>query len=325
MSDLFAVRVLGVSRRAARLLVTSVHPDSGKSAPHAVFALMLMYDPIAQSEDAAFSKHRHLEDSALAQAMDERSVFDSAWMKANAQAFVAKVKRSGPLLEIQPTHPAWIEHLRKGMAWRTAAYDAGPGLPAAPRSPAPKGAPASRSQDPAAGFRVGQPHLPKHKLPGAFIALYGANRYVADPVLTDPAAMKNATASMVGQPLLLVPKRGPKRVGTLVLTSPEQVLIYHEAADWHGSEVADFDDLKSLGRAWLSQDEAATAPEPTAKTGPRKAAKKAVRKAGARKAAKKAVSKAGPWKAAKKAASKAGARKAAKKTVKGRAATSVRR
>ncbi|NMO20558.1 hypothetical protein HPC49_32090 [Pyxidicoccus fallax] len=60
-------------------------------------------------------------------------------------------------------------------------------------------------------------------------------------------------------------------------------LRYLEAADWHGSELIDFDDLKSLGRAWLSQDDAAAASEPTAKP-ERGGAKKAASKAGAKKA-----------------------------------------
>ncbi|WP_375758646.1 hypothetical protein [Corallococcus exercitus] len=137
MSDLFAVRVLNVTRQVARLRVTSVHPDSGKPAPRAVFALMLMYDPIEKSGDAEFSKYSHLGDSAFARLKREPGAFSSNWMDANAQAFVAKVKQVGAALEVHPTHPEWIAHLRKGMAWRTTAYDAGPGLPAEPRAPAP--------------------------------------------------------------------------------------------------------------------------------------------------------------------------------------------
>jgi hypothetical protein len=135
VSDLFAVRVLAISSKAIRLSVTRVHPDAGRPAPHAVFALMLMYDPIEKSKDPEFSKYRHLEDSALAQEVREHKGFSALWVNANAQAFVAKVTRSGPFLDIQPTHPAWGEHLRKGMSWRTTAHDAGPGAPAAPRSP----------------------------------------------------------------------------------------------------------------------------------------------------------------------------------------------
>jgi hypothetical protein len=155
MSELFAIRVFEVSDKSASMRVYSVHPDSGPRAPHAVFALMLMYDPIAKSGDAEFKEYRHLDNSPLAQAMDASNAFNSEWMNANARAFVEKVKVSGAVLKIKPTHPAWLEHLREGMWWRTAAYDAGPGLPAAPR--APKGAPPRRSQDPAAGFRVGRP------------------------------------------------------------------------------------------------------------------------------------------------------------------------
>src|SRR4051812_32327716 len=121
MAELFAVHVLEVSGRSARLRVTSVHPDSGPPAPRAVFALMLMYDPITSSGDAAFKKYRHLEGSALARAMDAHDAFDSQWMNANARAFVESVTLSGSELTIQPTHPAWIKHLREGMSWRTAA------------------------------------------------------------------------------------------------------------------------------------------------------------------------------------------------------------
>ncbi|MBN8467364.1 hypothetical protein JYJ95_12645 [Corallococcus exiguus] len=145
MSDLYAVRVLGVSRQAVRLSVARVHPDAGKPAPHAVFALMLIYDPIEKAGDAGFSKYRHLNDAALVREAGGRKVFTAQWMNANAQAFVSKVKRSGPFLDIQLTHPAWGEHLRKGMAWRTTAYDVGPGLPAEPRVPAPEQAAVPRS------------------------------------------------------------------------------------------------------------------------------------------------------------------------------------
>ncbi|WP_199738384.1 hypothetical protein [Corallococcus sp. CA054B] len=110
-----------------------------------MFALMLLYDPIEKAEDAGFSKYPHLKDAALVREAGGRKAFTGQWMNANAQAFVSKVKRSGPFLDIQLTHPAWGEHLRKGMAWRTTAYDAGPGLPAEPRVPALEQAPAPRA------------------------------------------------------------------------------------------------------------------------------------------------------------------------------------
>jgi hypothetical protein len=135
MSDLFSVRVLSVKPKAVRLSVRRVHPDAEQPAPHAVFALMLMFDPIEKSKDPEFTKYRHLEDSALAREVRAHNGFTDAWVNANAQAFVAKVKRSGSFLDIQLTHPAWGEHLRERMMWRTTAYDMGPGLPAEPRVP----------------------------------------------------------------------------------------------------------------------------------------------------------------------------------------------
>lgn len=127
MSELFAVQVAEVSPQSVKLAVRSVHPDSGPVAPSATFALQLIYDPILNSGYSAFRAHRHLEASPLAQVMDVESYLDPAWVQANARAFVAKAKVSRGVLEIWPTHPGWTEHLRKGMAWDTAAYDDGPG------------------------------------------------------------------------------------------------------------------------------------------------------------------------------------------------------
>ncbi|NNB88745.1 hypothetical protein [Corallococcus exiguus] len=110
-----------------------------------MFAFMLIYDPIEKAEDAEFSKYRQLKDAALVREVGGRKVFTSEWMNANARAFVSKVTRSGPFLDIQLTHPAWGEHLRPRMAWRTTAYDVGPGLPAEPRVPAMEQATVPRS------------------------------------------------------------------------------------------------------------------------------------------------------------------------------------
>jgi hypothetical protein len=169
------------------------------------------------------------------------------------------------------------------MRWRTAAYDVGPGLPVAPRLPAPKGVPPLRTQDPAAGFRIGRPKSKEFRL-DAFIPLHGTNRYVADPVLSDPTAMAKATKTMLGQPLLLVPKSGRKKGGALVAREETYGLLYSESDSSHGYVSFSFDELKSLGRAWLTQEDAPTSTQPSVaavsvakKTARRGAAKKSTR------------------------------------------------
>ncbi|RYZ44080.1 MAG: hypothetical protein EOO71_01000 [Myxococcaceae bacterium] len=146
MSDLFAIRVYSVTPKVVRLSVTRWHPDVKQPSTNAVFALMLMYDPIERSTHLEFKKYRHLADSAFAREVRADGGFSGNWMDANAQAFVAKVKRIGSSLEIHLTHPAWGEHLRRGMSWRTTAYDAGPGLPAEPRAPRAQQAAATASK-----------------------------------------------------------------------------------------------------------------------------------------------------------------------------------
>ena len=311
MSALFHVRVAAVSAGSATLQVRSIHPDSGPPSAMATFALMLLYDPIINSGYSDFRKYNHLEASALARAMDRQDYLRSSWIRQNARAFVARAKVTQGALEIWPTHPAWIEHLRKGMAWETAAYSDGPGEPAEPRVPAPADAPVQSSRDPAAGFRVGAPKLDDCDVQEAFIPLHGANHYVADPVFTEPAAMKQAVQTMLGQPLLVVPRRGPAETGALVEVRPSGVYIYRESEYGWGACTHNFDELSALGRAWLKLPQAA------AKKAVKKAAKAAVKKAAVKKAAvkKAAVKKAAVKKAAvkKAAVKKAAVKKAAVK------------
>ena len=308
MSELFTVQVTEVTREYAVLWVDSVHPDSGPPMPTATFALMLMYDPIINSGYSAFRKYRHIESSPLAQAMDRDDYLNASWIPANARAFVAKVKVSRGSLTIWPTHPGWIEHLRVGMAWDTAAYSNGPGQAVPKRVPEAPGA-ALRSSDPSAGFRVGAPKSDDYKLPRAFIALHGSNRYVADPVIKDPATMATAVRELIGQPVVVVPKRGPNEIGTIVEVREDGVYLYSESEwGWGGSFHA-FVSMAALGRAWLK----VKANEPGEAAPAKKAAKKAGKKTA--KVATKKIAKVAAKKTAKVAARKT-AKVAAKKTAK---------
>ena len=318
MSELFAARVTEVTPEYAVMEVRSVHPDSGPPMPTATFALMLMYDPIINSGYSAFRKYRHLESSALAQAMDRDDYLNASWVPANARAFVARAKVSRGTLTIWPTHPGWIEHLRVGMAWDTAAYSAGPGQAVPKRAPAPAGAVSARASDPAAGFRVGTPKIDDCTLKGAFIAQHGANRYVAEPVITDPTAMATAARGMIGQPVIVVPKRGPKEIGTIVAVHDTGVSLYAESEWGWGGGMHYYKDLRSLGRAWLAVSAGASA-----KVGGDKGAKK-VAKVGGKQSVKKVAKVAGKQSAKKvaKAAGKQSAKQVGKAGAKkvGRAA-----
>ena len=309
MSELFAARVTEVTPEYAVMEVRSVHPDSGPPMPTATFALMLMYDPIINSGYSAFRKYRHLESSALAQAMDRDDYLNARWVPANARAFVARAKVSRGTLTIWPTHPGWIEHLRVGMAWDTAAYSAGPGQAVPKRAPAPAGAVSARASDPAAGFRVGTPKIDDCTLKGAFIAQHGANRYVAEPVITDPTAMATAARGMIGQPVIVVPKRGPKEIGTIVAVHDAGVSLYAESEWGWGGGMHYYKDLKSLGRAWLAVSAGASAKvggdtgaKQVAKVGAKAGAKKVGRAAGKKSAQK--VARVGVKKAARVGAKK---------------------
>ncbi len=289
MSELFSVSVAAVDANQAKLAVRSIHPDSGPPAGTATFALMLVFDPIASAQYSEFAKFHHLESSPLAEEMDLQNYLDPSWITANARAFVKSAKVAKGVLTVVPTHPAWISHLRKGMRWETAAYDGGPGAAAEPRVPV-KGEPVP-SRDPAAGFRVGAPKQEDVKIPEAFIPLHGANRYVAHPVITDPAEMAAAAAKMLGQPVLMTPKRGIPEVGTIIQLGDGWMSTYYESpggGGW-GSGGKSYSDLKSMGRAWLKERliVTETEPAPSEPAAPAKAKKPRIAAKTARKTAKK--------------------------------------
>ena len=287
MSELFACRVTAVSKTSAKIAVRSVHPDSGPPQPNATFALMIVYDPIMSSAYSDMREYTHLEGSPLAQEMDRDNYLDPAWIRENARAFVAKAKVSKGVLEVWPTHPAWIEHLRTGMAWDTAAYSNGEGDPVDPRAPTPPPeGPIAHSRNPAEGFRVGAPKYEKEfpDIKEAFIPQESASRYVADPVITGVAEMAKAAATMIGQPILFVPQRGPKQVGTILGATSEYMQVYHEDTGGYGYGSESFTDLKSFGRAWLKEK---TVPTLVPKAAAKKPAKKAPVKKTAAKRAKK--------------------------------------
>jgi hypothetical protein len=255
MSDLFAVSVKAVSKKSAKLAVESVHPDSGPVQATSTFALMLVYDPIGMSGYSEMEAYHHLETAPLAAEMDRDNYVDSKWLIKNANAFIAKTTVTKGVLEVWPTHPAWIEHLRVGMAWETTAYSNGPGDKAAPRAPSNKVT--THSKDKAEGFRLGTPQadLNGETPKPAYIPLFGATRYVADPVLTDPKAIAAALASLTNEPVFVVPKRGPSEVGALMQPRSEEGRVwfhlYREVGGGYSYVGVNLEDVKSIGRAWL--------------------------------------------------------------------------
>ena len=111
--------------------------------------------------------------------------------------------------------------------------------------------------EPSSIFRIGSPKtdLEGETPKGAYIPLFGPSRYVADPVLTDPKAIADALAALTNEPVILVPKRGPSEVGTLVQPRSKDGRVwfhlYHETRLSYGYMGVNIDDVKSIGRAWL--------------------------------------------------------------------------
>jgi len=143
-TDLFHVKVSDVSHTRIMLslrIITGEQPDfySSKS-----FALMLVYDPIIHEmvSDAPLGRELSFDDTMngewLYDHVDE--YIQSAVLEdVRNQPFTADLKAMSPKqrrdffrssrapsarFEITVTQPEWLAHLRKGMEWDSAAFDA---------------------------------------------------------------------------------------------------------------------------------------------------------------------------------------------------------
>lgn len=149
------------------------------------------------------------------------------------------------------------------MKWASLAYDAGEAAPTTARAPTarPKFAPPIEDRDPKAGFRVAKTkdRFYHHAGP-VHHPLLSAMHYVADPILADAAAMAAASAKLVGEPVLVVPKKGLPEVGALLAVLKDQpgLYLWMETGGGYRGQPYAFRELRSMGRAWLASSGAAS-------------------------------------------------------------------
>lgn len=135
MSTLYEINVLEKQATKVKLKIQVVHPDSMYIAPTPGFALMLLFN---MSED----------NSPIRKEMDFNDTMNSEWMQQYARGYVKDVKATlsneppedarwdtshsyyedsskwlNGIMEIEVTHPAWIEHIKTGDSKDSADYD----------------------------------------------------------------------------------------------------------------------------------------------------------------------------------------------------------
>ena len=130
MSTLFNVEVADVEGTHVKLTLVSVHSHAGPFGTDPVFALRLLHEP-------AFELDEHLNYTGLCplgEAVTYDDVMDGEWARENASRFIAAVEvrpadlpeevPTGTLAgyEIEVTDPQWVEHLRNGQTWDSAAF-----------------------------------------------------------------------------------------------------------------------------------------------------------------------------------------------------------
>ena len=130
MSTLFNVEVDEASGTRAKLTLVSAHPDAGPFGTDKVFALRVLHEQ-------AFELDENLSYKALAplgEAFDYNDVMDDDWASEHASEYVASVKVDPADLPaevpvgtvahytIEVTDAKWIEHLKAGQTWTSAAF-----------------------------------------------------------------------------------------------------------------------------------------------------------------------------------------------------------
>jgi hypothetical protein len=143
-TSLFHVKVLecsGVDVKLELRIITGEQPAfySGLS-----FALMLLYDPINKglARDAPLARavsveqttdlgwlHEHvdeyIDDAVLTDLRNHPVAVDLERMSPKERRdFFRSARAPVAVFEVTVTKPEWIAHLRRGMEWDTAAYDA---------------------------------------------------------------------------------------------------------------------------------------------------------------------------------------------------------
>ena len=133
MSSLYKFGVLKLEASKIQITAEVIHPDSNYLKASPGFALMLLYDNINDS-------------APLKQEVDFDDLFEDSWMTTNARAFIKSVtlkldklkknKWKSGVLDIEVTHPAWLEHMKGIDTWDSASYDPVDSYdPAEPRFP----------------------------------------------------------------------------------------------------------------------------------------------------------------------------------------------
>ncbi len=168
MSELYRARVDACAPPRVVLTVWQIHPDVDVPPESKTFALALVRGVVGRSVEAG---RRPPPDCPLGAEIADDEWLDEGWMKQNAAAFVASVSRrnlrnadgvkqaeallAGPggdaayqafwedlerlpqvVMELVATDAGWVQHLKPGLTWESAAYDIGAAVPAAPRRPA---------------------------------------------------------------------------------------------------------------------------------------------------------------------------------------------
>ena len=143
-TDLFHVKVSEVSDTRTVLtlqIITGEQPDfySGKS-----FALMLLYDPIVDEKvsDAPLGREvsfdetmnrewlfdhvdEYIQSAVLEEVRNQPVTADlKAMSPKQRRDFYRSNRAPSARFEIIVTQPEWLAHLRKGMEWDSAAFDA---------------------------------------------------------------------------------------------------------------------------------------------------------------------------------------------------------
>lgn len=136
-ASLYSVKVAELSGTDVTLQLEIIHPDAGLHVNDEytpAFALRLLYDTAYELDMDGDDPFASKGSCALGNAFSYNDSTSEEWVTEHAAEYIASATVESPeftdlppvgmkaLLKIKATDPKWLEHLKPGQVWESAAY-----------------------------------------------------------------------------------------------------------------------------------------------------------------------------------------------------------
>ncbi|MDH5655085.1 MAG: ankyrin repeat domain-containing protein [Spirochaetia bacterium] len=282
MSTLYKIRVEKlIDETTVKLNVKVVHPDSMIIHETPGFVLMVLHDQ-AEGKDP------------LKRAVDFNSLLDESWMHEYARGFVQEVKCTEliydvpdkaaddydhpywdntkiwleGILQIKVTHPAWIQHLKEGASWDSAAFDVAGYYeecdPILEDDSEKEDGPLDTNIQKSDGFMpvpcmVYMEPESEDSVTAKFPKIIWHPRFsirsycVASPI-SGVEINKSSAAELIGLPVIAEGNDGERKMGFITTMDEECIMIHQITSSSKSGARLNYDEISSIGAAAFKSD-----------------------------------------------------------------------